>query len=240
MGIPFGTIGSGSCIVTVWPSWTTVGRPSPEAVLTHTIAGLAPGVLYRWRARVDLAAPTGALPLSNPAHGPWRRLDAQTVGADVRVGNPVLACSNGIDDDGDGLSDYPADSGCVSPGDASERDQTLICDDGMDNDDDGLTDFPSDPACQTQVTTRESALCQDGLNNDNQTGIDFDGGASVNGGIAIDVPDPQCAGMPWRNTEAACGLGAELVCAIPLLVRWRRLRGRRATVALEGGRKRDS
>ncbi|MCX5736909.1 MAG: hypothetical protein NTZ61_00130, partial [Proteobacteria bacterium] len=92
------------------------------------------------------------------------------------------------------------------------------CDDGLDNDADGFTDFPADPACQTAAFTRENSQCQDGLDNDHQTGIDFDGGASLHSGVPIGDPDPQCVGNPWRNTEAAnCGLGAELALVLPLL-----------------------
>jgi len=43
------------------------------------------------------------------------------------------------------------------------------------------------------------------VNNDGQPGIDFDGGASVNGGVPIDVADPEC-NQPWKDwPEAACG-----------------------------------
>jgi hypothetical protein len=48
--------------------------------------------------------------------------------------------------------------------------------------------------------------------NDGQPGIDFDGGAAANGGVAIAGVDPQCT-QPWLNSETkkSCGLGAELV-----------------------------
>lgn len=37
----------------------------------------------------------------------------------------ITACSNGADDDGDGLSDYPDDPGCDSPGDNDEYNEPL-------------------------------------------------------------------------------------------------------------------
>jgi len=90
------------------------------------------------------------------------------------------------------------------------------CGDGVDNDGDGFTDYPSDPGCRDQTSVAENPKCQDGLNNDNQTGIDFDGGASLNGGTPIDVADPECT-LPWRNRESpGCGLGFELVLLAPL------------------------
>jgi hypothetical protein len=62
-------------------------------------------------------------------------------------------------------------------------------------------------------------LCQDGLDNDNATGIDFDGGASLNHGVPLDVKDPQCT-YAWQNRErSACGLGFEVVLLAPLLAR---------------------
>ena len=41
-------------------------------------------------------------------------------------------CDDGLDDDGDGLVDYPADPGCTSPTDTSEREATLACDNELD------------------------------------------------------------------------------------------------------------
>jgi hypothetical protein len=57
------------------------------------------------------------------------------------------SCSDGLDDDGDGLIDHPADPGCESPTDDSERSDLLECDDGLDNDSDGLIDHESDLDC---------------------------------------------------------------------------------------------
>jgi hypothetical protein len=93
------------------------------------------------------------------------------------------------------------------------------CSDGVDNDGDGFVDFPADPGCKNATSLSERTQCQDGVDNDGQSGIDFDGGASVNGGVPIAGVDPQCAGKPWRNSEApsgGCGLGAELALALAL------------------------
>ena len=64
--------------------------------------------------------------------------------------------------------------------------------------------------CQTGWYTRENALCQDGLDNDGDGFVDFDGGASDNGGVPLTAADPQCVGKPWQDKEAPnrCGLGA--------------------------------
>ncbi len=73
--------------------------------------------------------------------------DAATAGLG---GGPTYQCSDGIDNDGDGLTDYPADPGCSSSTDNDEYNApTPQCSDGIDNDGDGLTDYPADPGCSS-------------------------------------------------------------------------------------------
>jgi dienelactone hydrolase len=57
---------------------------------------------------------------------------------------PVPACTNGVDDDGDGAIDA-ADAGCNLSQLGVENPQ---CQDGIDNDGDGAIDFPTDTLCQ--------------------------------------------------------------------------------------------
>ena len=98
-----------------------------------------------------------------------------------------------------------------------------LCSNGSDDDGDGLADFPADPGCRNADSNIENPQCQDGLDNDGQPGIDFDGGAAANGGVAIAGMDPQCT-QAWRNIEKqkSCGLGAELVFAFAALRAGRR------------------
>ncbi|MFO8015577.1 MAG: hypothetical protein R6U32_00585, partial [Candidatus Woesearchaeota archaeon] len=63
-------------------------------------------------------------------------------------GDDVPECSDGIDNDGDGLTDME-DPGCSSPQDDDESDGTSECQDGIDNDGDGLIDYPEDPGCES-------------------------------------------------------------------------------------------
>ena len=64
-------------------------------------------------------------------------------------------CSNGKDDDGDGLIDYPNDPGCDSPVDESETNSTgPLCDNGLDDDGDGKIDM-KDPQCCSPVDKTE-------------------------------------------------------------------------------------
>jgi subtilisin family serine protease len=152
----------------------------------------------------------------------------------IRIAQALVSllpeCSNGLDDDGDGLVDLE-DWGCADADDPSEKAPDFVCDDGVDNDGDGFEDFPDDPGCFHPVWDIEDPQCQDGIDNDGDGGIDFDGGASVNGGIPIAGADPGCTGA-WTRSEApsapACGLGVELGLLMPSLS-WllRRRRGRR-------------
>ncbi len=131
------------------------------------------------------------------------------------------ACSDGLDDDGDGLVDWPADLGCDDALDSSEWSDSLPCDDGRDNDEDGATDFPDDVGCAGPLSALENPQCQDGIDNDGDSLVDWDGGG-------VGSPDPQCVDRPWRNLEAGsyCGLGFELALLLPPLVALRRRRGR--------------
>jgi hypothetical protein len=72
----------------------------------------------------------------------------------------VTACSDGVDNDGDGLVDHPADPGCASASADLENPQ---CDDDLDNDGDGTMDWnggpggaPADPHCTQPWRNRET------------------------------------------------------------------------------------
>jgi subtilisin family serine protease len=138
----------------------------------------------------------------------------------------TVACADGIDTDGDGTLDL-ADPGCASAQDDDERGQGE-CDNGMDDDLDGWADAPDDPGCDGPASPVEDPQCQDGVNNDMAQDllIDFDGGASRNGGVPLTAPDPQCGGHAWAGEQQRCGLGAELALALAALGTLRRWRAR--------------
>jgi hypothetical protein len=135
-------------------------------------------------------------------------------------------CQDGIDNDADGLVDFPTDLGCANASDLSERHE---CNDGFDNDGDGLTDFGGgDASCPTNNSTIEDAQCDDGRDNDGDGTIDADGGGAG-------APDAYCAGVPSSSLEApqssgggggggGCGIGPELLVLLPLLAGLRRAR----------------
>ena len=60
------------------------------------------------------------------------------------------ACSDGLDNDGDGFIDFPGDPGCDSASDSDETDPPPAeCADGIDNDGDGVADFAGTLASAT-------------------------------------------------------------------------------------------
>ena len=85
----------------------------------------------------------------------------------------TAACSDGKDNDGDGLIDS-ADPGCANGSDPDETDVPQ-CSDGKDNDGDGLIDYPNDPGCSSFLDTTESGnpACSDGIDNDGDGKVDF-------------------------------------------------------------------
>ncbi len=73
----------------------------------------------------------------------------------------AMLCEDGEDNDEDGLSDFPLDSGCSTPSDDDEADPDPLpeCADGLDNDEDGLIDYPEDGECRAASGTREGISC---------------------------------------------------------------------------------
>jgi hypothetical protein len=80
----------------------------------------------------------------------------------------VPYCADGLDNDGDGLIDFPEEPGCESELDHDEQDGCPgpgcpQCADGLDNDGDGLTDWPQDPGCGGAGDDLELDECVPGL-----------------------------------------------------------------------------
>lgn len=66
---------------------------------------------------------------------------------------PLSQCFDGHDNDNDGWTDWPLDSGCSGPFDNTG--ETHQCNDGKDNDGDGKTDYPGDPNCSSSSDNNE-------------------------------------------------------------------------------------
>ena len=111
---------------------------------------------------------------------------------------PLAACLNGLDDDDDGLPDYPNDPGCQRPEDRDETDPETppVCFDDRDNDGDGEVDFPLDFGCLSAADSDEVDLCGQGLRIDEYpTGAAFiltdtsGGGRTFRGSCGGDGPE---------------------------------------------------
>jgi large repetitive protein len=116
-------------------------------------------------------------------------------------------CSDGVDNDGDGLIDFPDDPGCADANDDSEDTAgPPQCSDGIDNDGDGKIDFPDDPGCTSPNQDSETDDCPDGPGcPECSNGLDDDGNH------LIDYPDdPGCASASDTKESSddpqACGM----------------------------------
>ncbi|HRH30650.1 MAG TPA: hypothetical protein PK886_01095 [Candidatus Paceibacterota bacterium] len=104
---------------------------------------------------------SGDLYVHKLANGTNSYVCADSAGKLVLCGAPAASpeCSDGIDNDGDGDIDFPADSGCTSSSDNDEDDgvtpPTTQCNDTIDNDGDGNTDFPDDLGCSSASDSTE-------------------------------------------------------------------------------------
>ncbi len=106
--------------------------------------------------------------------------DTETIEVNDIVVQPETQCSDGLDNDRDGLVDS-ADPGCSDGSDDDESDDPVTvtqCSDGLDNDGDGLTDM-DDPDCtspedQLEVPPVHTTECSDGLDNDGDGLTDHD------------------------------------------------------------------
>jgi len=58
-------------------------------------------------------------------------------------------CSDGLDNDQDGATDWPDDFSCSDEDDDDEASPLAQCQDGLDNDADQLIDYPNDPGCDS-------------------------------------------------------------------------------------------
>jgi hypothetical protein len=98
------------------------------------------------------------------------------------------ACSDGIDDDGDGLTDYPADPGCKDPASALENPG---CDDDLDNDGDGTVDWDGGAALGTP-----DAYC---VNHGSWENRETPSGCGLGAELAVLIPLLAC----WRRRSVA-------------------------------------
>ncbi len=102
-------------------------------------------------------------------------------GSGVACRETPAQCNDGLDNDLDGLADYPSDPGCTTTADDSETTSAVAqCADGLDNDGDSKIDYSganTDPGCTSASDDSETdpplAACQDSLDNDTDGLVDY-------------------------------------------------------------------
>ena len=170
--------------------------------------------------RIDLATADLAV---NWAASPC----GQSPGAANCAGAAITACSDGVDNDGDGWIDL-VDPGCATTADTNE---SMVgsddCGDEVDNDGDGLVDG-FDPDCATPTGDSEAGGCANGTDDDGDGWIDLDdpdcpsvagevglSSAQCNDGVdndgdgAVDAADPDCADGATISESSGCSDGAD-------------------------------
>ena len=165
-------------LVEVWDSGVKIGQKSGSTIVPSTFGTLPVG------SDLDFRLSQYVSPDCSPGQIMINYFDEVRIGnaassyAEVSPGQApppqVFACSDGIDNDSDGLIDYPADSGCESTSDQDESNQ-FQCSDGLDNDSDGLIDYPTDTGCVNSSDDNESdpPECSDEIDNDGDCLIDY-------------------------------------------------------------------
>ncbi|MEN9582847.1 MAG: hypothetical protein RL641_801, partial [Candidatus Parcubacteria bacterium] len=158
------------------------GQQTSFGMFSGTVSNLLPHTTYYYRAyAVNSAGVT--VPGSSTL---------QFTTSSAPQPNPVYACNDGIDNDGDGLVDQ-ADPGCTSATDNNEYNYVptpvvYACNDGIDNDGDGLTD-QADPGCTSATDNNEYNYVNNGsapnvttgpANNVFQTGATLTGNVDAN------------------------------------------------------------
>ena len=96
----------------------------------------------------------------------------------------VFECGDGLDNDGDSLTDYPDDPGCESALDDDETDPLAQCEDGVDNDSDGNIDYPADLGCDSADDDDETGPSSPSSGGGSSGGGGGGGGSSSSSGDA--------------------------------------------------------
>jgi hypothetical protein len=135
--------------------------------------------------------------------------------------NATPACSDGVDNDGDGLVDWNADPGCDSASDESENSLAYECDDRIDNDGDGLRDYPNDPVCSSPTGASESDSDGDGILDDgDDSGVVGDAPCTAGQTTGCDdnclyEPNPDQADPGGTSGAGPDGIGTVCQCGDP-------------------------
>jgi Putative metal-binding motif len=132
-------------------------------------------------------------------------------------------CANGVDDDTDGLLDFPNDPGCSSSEDNNEDDPAApsACSNGLDDDNDGTVDYAggdADPGCVSAADGSEREptgfSCDNGLNDDQDVGgeADFPADKTCPGPSSNAEHVPACSNGLDDDFDGEIDFGNDLGC----------------------------
>ncbi|MEE8408671.1 MAG: hypothetical protein V3T05_03605, partial [Myxococcota bacterium] len=127
---------------------------------------------------------SSGLPMTNPA------CQIRTTGVNE---SDDPQCFDTLDNDGDGLIDFPEDLGCRNVYDNDENNPA--CSDGIDNDGDGLTDWHQDPGCNNSpsgISESTDPGCSDGRDNDGDGKVDYPADPGCDSRTDTTERDPEC------------------------------------------------
>ena len=113
-------------------------------------------------------------------------------------------CSDGIDNDGDGVTDG-LDFSCSGQADTDESSPRSMCQDGVDNDVDGKMDYPQDPGCTSLQDNEEYNVSDENTSPDD---VMFDN--------SMMRPDYRCTSV----ADATSVGGSYSTCTTGTVVSW--------------------
>jgi len=232
-------LAAGTYYLTVEGWSTTTGAFTLQTAGTIAPGGSCEGVLYQ---NGVITCPMGFVCDGNPGAKTCR-----------------TQCSDGVDNNGDGRTDYPSDPGCSSPADNLEDTvcpgpMCPACADGLDNDGDGKIDWPMDTSCPAAGGTSESCVTSEpigaittAVTNGTTVGAtnDFDPTCNSTTGLApdvmysIDLPamavlNLNVTGFDTVHTLLDSSCTSSLVCSDPALMTVPNLPAGRYFVSVEG------
>ena len=123
----------------------------------------------------------------------------------------MTPCSNGVDDDADGVTDWVGlplgDPKCLWAADPQEIGRA--CSNGIDDDNDGFKDWPADIGCPNPNNNNEANLpqCNDGRDNDGNGLVDFGPGPRDPGcASAADTTEATSPSPPTASPQCSDGV----------------------------------
>jgi hypothetical protein len=134
-------------------------------------------------------------------------------------------CGNNIDDDRDGMIDFPAESGCAGPNDLAEVGRvSRACSNGQNDglsDGDTVADYPADPGCVSARDNDETnpavpPQCSDEVDNDNDGSVDHVlGDPGCISGSDDSEADTACSDDEDNDGDGFTDFAGDWGCAVP-------------------------